>query len=99
MSAVATKQLISHLEYVSVQVKDQEAARLFYIDALGFEVDEDKSYPDGQRWLTVRAPGAQTKLVLFADPQAQRQRRPAACWPAVRTGMGIWPIRKPFCAR
>ena len=73
MSAVATKQLISHLEYVSVQVKDQEAARRFYTEGLGFEVDEDKSYPDGQRWLTVRAPGSQTKLVLFADPQSAEE--------------------------
>jgi catechol 2,3-dioxygenase-like lactoylglutathione lyase family enzyme len=73
MSAVATKTLITHLEYVSVQVKDQEAARNFYVDVLGFEVDEDKSYPDGQRWLTVKAPGAQTKLVLFADPHAHEE--------------------------
>ena len=70
MSAVATKQVITHLEYVSVQVKDQEAAKRFYTEALGFEVDEDKSYPDGQRWLTVKAPGSRTKLVLFADPHA-----------------------------
>jgi lactoylglutathione lyase len=71
--SVATRTLISHLQYVTVQVKDHEVARRFYTEALGFEIDEDKTYPDGQRWLTVKAPGAETKIVLFADSHAHEE--------------------------
>lgn len=73
-----TQTLITHLEYVSIPVKDQELARRFYTDVLGFEIDEDKSYPDGQRWLTIKAPGAQTKVVLFGAPQEHEHEHGAA---------------------
>jgi len=39
-----------------VYVKDQDAARKFYVDQLGFEVAEDNLLDD-YRWLLVRAPG------------------------------------------
>ena len=40
---------------VKVYVADQEAARRFYVDQLGFEVGEDRQLGD-YRWLLVRAP-------------------------------------------
>ena len=73
MSAVMTAELIGTLEYVSVLVKDQNAALAFYRDVLGFEVSDDENYGTGQRWLSVRPPGSQTRLVLFADPQAAEE--------------------------
>jgi catechol 2,3-dioxygenase-like lactoylglutathione lyase family enzyme len=59
---------IGNLEYVTVMVKNQDAARAFYTEALGFEVSDDTTYGSGMRWLTVRPVGAQTKLVLYTDP-------------------------------
>ena len=38
-----------------VFVRDQEQARRFYVDRLGFEVAEDRQLGD-YRWLLVRAP-------------------------------------------
>jgi catechol 2,3-dioxygenase-like lactoylglutathione lyase family enzyme len=48
MSAVMTAELIGTLEYVSVLVKDQDAALAFYRDVLGFEVSDDDNYGSGQ---------------------------------------------------
>jgi catechol 2,3-dioxygenase-like lactoylglutathione lyase family enzyme len=61
---------ISHLDYATVMVKDQEAALRFYTGVLGFEVSDDKAMGSGMRWLTVRPKGAETKLVLYTDPEA-----------------------------
>jgi catechol 2,3-dioxygenase-like lactoylglutathione lyase family enzyme len=61
---------ITHLDYATVMVKDQEAARRFYTDVLGFEVADDERVGTDVRWLTVRPRGAQTKLVLYTDPEA-----------------------------
>ncbi|MCC7477918.1 VOC family protein [bacterium] len=67
---VDTGLLISSLDYVTVMVKDQDAALNFYTGVLGFERVDDEQFGSGQRWLTVGLPGAQTRIVLFADPHA-----------------------------
>jgi catechol 2,3-dioxygenase-like lactoylglutathione lyase family enzyme len=64
---------ITHLDYATVMVKDQDAALRFYTDILGFEVGDDQRMGSGVRWLTVRPQGAQTKLVLYTDPEAHGQ--------------------------
>jgi catechol 2,3-dioxygenase-like lactoylglutathione lyase family enzyme len=61
---------ITHLDYATVMVKDQEAARRFYTEVLGFEVADDERVGTNVRWLTVRPRGAQSKLVLYTDPEA-----------------------------
>jgi catechol 2,3-dioxygenase-like lactoylglutathione lyase family enzyme len=49
---------------VSVPVSDQDRARAFYVDTLGFEViREDDSIP-GLRWIQVAPPGGTTALTL-----------------------------------
>ena len=58
---------------VEVFVDDQERARTFYTDVLGFHVKVDASYGDTARWLTVVSPedpdGTQLLLAL-ATPAA-----------------------------
>lgn len=44
------------LTLFKVYVSDQEQARRFYVEQLGFEVAEDKKL-GGYRWLLVKAPG------------------------------------------
>jgi catechol 2,3-dioxygenase-like lactoylglutathione lyase family enzyme len=45
-------------------VSDQEAARRFYVDQLGFEVAEDALLGD-YRWLLVRAPGNKEVSIIL----------------------------------
>jgi catechol 2,3-dioxygenase-like lactoylglutathione lyase family enzyme len=49
---------------VSVPVSDQERAKRFYVDQLGFELLRDDSSVPGMRWLQVCPPGSTTALTL-----------------------------------
>jgi len=55
---------IKQVTVVSVPVSDQDRARAFYVDKLGFElIREDASIP-GFRWVQVAPKGAATSLTL-----------------------------------
>ena len=45
--------MIQRLSYTQLYVLDQDAARDFYVDILGFEVRADHRMDNGFRWLTV----------------------------------------------
>ena len=49
---------------VSVPVTDQERAKRFYLDVLGFELVAEAEFGDELRWIQVGPPGAQTSLTL-----------------------------------
>lgn len=54
---------ITHVAFVTVPVADQEKAKDFYVNTLGFEVLIDQ--PAGpQRWIQVGPKGAQTSFTL-----------------------------------
>src|SRR5262245_32404535 len=59
---------MSHLELVALIVRDYDAAIRFFVDALHFDVIEDRPSltNDGRpkRWVVVRPPGAQTGILL-----------------------------------
>ena len=57
---------ITDVATVAVTVADQDRARAFYVDTLGFEVRLDVPMPGGGRWLTVAPPGAAVALALTA---------------------------------
>lgn len=55
---------ISSVQLFSLPVRDQERARDFYVDVLGFDlVSENPMGPDMQ-WVQVAPPGAQTSITL-----------------------------------
>ncbi len=54
---------ITHVQLFSVPVADQERAREFYVDTVGFELLADQPGVHG-RWLQVAPKGADTSLVL-----------------------------------
>jgi predicted enzyme related to lactoylglutathione lyase len=60
--------MIQTLSHTTVYVLDQEAARDFYVDKLGFEVRADMTL-GGFRWLTV-SPKAQPNLQMILMPLA-----------------------------
>ena len=47
--------MIQRLSHVTIYVLDQDAARDFYVNKLGFEVRTDATMDNGFRWLTVGA--------------------------------------------
>lgn len=60
--------MITGISIVSVWVLDQDAAKEFYADKLGFTVTTDFTMDNGMRWLTVRPPGSENQELLLLDP-------------------------------
>lgn len=60
------------VDIVSVPVADQERARAFYADVLGFAVREDETLGEGRRWVELVPPagGASITLVTWFDSMA-----------------------------
>lgn len=55
---------IGAVRVVSVPVSDQERAREFYVEELGFELIRDDDSVPGIRWVQVAPRGASTALTL-----------------------------------
>jgi catechol 2,3-dioxygenase-like lactoylglutathione lyase family enzyme len=55
---------------VSVPVSNQDKAREFYVDTLGFELLVDNSWREGMRWIEVSRESSATSLMLvsWSDP-------------------------------
>ncbi|MCE9594224.1 MAG: VOC family protein [Planctomycetes bacterium] len=68
---------IKSIKFASIPVSDQDRALAFYTQKLGFVVATDQPMPGpeggGQRWIELRIPGAETRLVLFT-PDAHKDR-------------------------
>jgi catechol 2,3-dioxygenase-like lactoylglutathione lyase family enzyme len=60
--------MINGISIVSVWVLDQDAARDFYVDKLGFTATNDIRMENGFRWLTVRPPGSDGQELVLMDP-------------------------------
>ena len=56
--------MIKLLKFASVPVRDQNRALAFYTDKLGFTIITDQPFGK-QRWIELRIPKAETRLVLF----------------------------------
>ncbi len=52
------------VESVSIPVSDQEQAKEFYVDTLGFELLVDYTWREGMRWSEVAPEGSTTSLML-----------------------------------
>jgi len=59
--------MIQRQSHTTVYVLDQEKAREFYCDKLGFEVRADFSMEAGFRWLTVGPPGQPDFHIVLAQ--------------------------------
>ena len=56
--------MFSKISIISIPVKDQEAAKVFYTTVLGCRVVEDTPMMLGSRWLRVEFLGVETRIVL-----------------------------------
>src|SRR5438270_6734125 len=55
---------ITHIQLLSVPVTDQDRARDFYVDVLGFDLVADMPMGPDQRWVQVAPKGAETSITL-----------------------------------
>jgi catechol 2,3-dioxygenase-like lactoylglutathione lyase family enzyme len=55
---------VTQVRVVSVPVGDQERAKTFYVETLGFELLADSPMGPEQRWVQVGPRGGQTSLTL-----------------------------------
>jgi catechol 2,3-dioxygenase-like lactoylglutathione lyase family enzyme len=60
--------MINNIAIISVFVKDQDDAKKFYTDILGFEEKDDITLGDGYRWCKVIHPSQPELLVNLAIP-------------------------------
>lgn len=65
--------MIKGIKFASIPVRDQDAALSFFTRKLGFSVGTDQPFNDKQRWIELKIPGAETRLVLFT-PEGQEDR-------------------------
>jgi predicted enzyme related to lactoylglutathione lyase len=58
--------MIKAIKFVSIPVRNQDKALDFYTKALGFGIVTDQPMgPGQQRWIELKVPGAESKVVLF----------------------------------
>jgi predicted enzyme related to lactoylglutathione lyase len=65
--------MITHLKFVGIPVRDQQAALEFYTRKLGFEIATDQPFDGQQRWIELRIGNSATRMVLFT-PQGHEDR-------------------------
>src|SRR3954447_7525097 len=66
MTTPTARSTVTELALTMFAVSDQDAARTFYTDVLGFEVRGDDRYGENgeMRWLEVAPPGSRARLAL-----------------------------------
>ena len=65
--------MIKQIKFVSIPVSDQNRALDFYTEKLGFTIITDQPFDEKQRWIELRVPKAETRVVLFtADGDEKR---------------------------
>ena len=57
--------MIKRIKFISIPVHDQKRALDFYTDKLGFTIITDQPFDEKQRWIELRVPKAETRVVLF----------------------------------
>lgn len=67
--------MITGVRSVGLYVRDQDRAKAFYTDTLGFELLQDTPMgegPDAARWIEVAPPERNVILVLFTPPGSEQ---------------------------
>src|SRR5213079_2929620 len=65
--------MIKQIKFVSIPVADQNRALDFYMEKLGFTIITDHPFDEKQRWIELRIPKAETRVVLFT-PEGDEKR-------------------------
>jgi len=62
--------MISRVSHATVWVQDQEEARKFYTEVLGFEIRFDVKMENGFRWLTVGLKAQPDFQIILMEPKS-----------------------------
>jgi Glyoxalase/Bleomycin resistance protein/Dioxygenase superfamily len=65
--------MIKQIKFVSIPIADQNRALDFYTDKLGFTIITDQPFDEKQRWIELRIPKVETRVVLFT-PEGDEKR-------------------------
>ena len=65
--------MIKNIKFISIPVRDQTRALDFYTEKLGFTIITDQPFDAKQRWIELRIPKADTRVVLFT-PEGHETR-------------------------
>lgn len=65
--------MITHMKFAGIPVQDQNRALDFYTEKLGFSIITDQPFDGKQRWIELRIPKAETRVVLFT-PKGHENR-------------------------
>ena len=65
--------MIKAVKFASIPVSDQDRSLAFFTQKLGFKVATDQPFDERQRWIELKIPRAETRLVLFT-PQGHEER-------------------------
>src|SRR5260370_33510194 len=65
--------MIRRIKFVSIAVRDEDAALKFFTEKLGFKVTTDQPMTEKQRWIELMIPGADSGLALFT-PEGHENR-------------------------
>lgn len=65
--------MISHIKFIGIPVRDRNRALDFYTEKLGFTIITDQPFDGKQRWIELRIPKAETRVVLFT-PEGHENR-------------------------
>jgi catechol 2,3-dioxygenase-like lactoylglutathione lyase family enzyme len=57
--------MIRGIKFVGIPVRDQDVSLKFYTEQLGCKVVTDQPFGEGQRWIELLIPGAESGLALF----------------------------------
>ena len=57
--------MIKKIKFISIPIADQNRALDFYTEKLGFTIITDQPFDEKQRWIELRVPKAETRVVLF----------------------------------
>jgi len=61
--------MISAVDKININVRDQDAAKRFWVETMGFSLVTDEPIgeePSGARWIEVRPPHSAVTLVLYS---------------------------------
>jgi predicted enzyme related to lactoylglutathione lyase len=61
------------IKFVSIPVRDQDKALVFWTQKMGLQIATDQAMGPGQRWIELKVPGGQTGVALFT-PEGHESR-------------------------
>src|ERR1700716_3718860 len=65
--------MINTIKLVRIPVTEQNRARDFYTEKLGFTIITDQPFDEKQRWIELRVPKAETRVVLFTTEGEEKR--------------------------